>query len=263
MDFLHNILGTDLNKAFFTILNIIFVEGLLSVDNAAVLATLVMDLPEKQRGKALRIGLIFAYIFRGAALLLAGYLLKIDWVKLVGGFYLLFLALKFFYEKAIKHKNIIDDVADEVQEFIPSKKRLFGFNQFWSTVIMVEAMDLVFSLDNVLAAGAFSNNIYIVCIGVFIGIITMRIVASYFVKLMARFPFLDFAAFIVIFMLGMKLVFEFFYPENNSASSSEVHSGIKAYAFSLSTIAIFVLPILTSLLFNFPKNNKKKNSPER
>jgi YkoY family integral membrane protein len=256
MDFLHNILGPDLNKAFFTILNIIFVEGLLSVDNAAVLATLVMDLPEKQRGKALRIGLIFAYIFRGSALLLACYLLQINWVKLLGGAYLLFLALKFFYEKAIKHKSIMDEAVDEVQAHIPAKKRLFGLNQFWSTVVMVEAMDLVFSLDNVLAAGAFSQNMYIVCIGVFIGIITMRIVASYFVKLMARFPFLDFAAFIVISMLGIKLVFEYFYPENH-AVASEVHSGIQAYAFSLATIAIFVLPILTSLLFNFPKNNKK------
>lgn len=256
MNFLHNILGSDLNKAFFTILNIIFVEGLLSVDNAAVLATLVMDLPEKQRGRALRIGLIFAYIFRGAALLLAGYLLQIDWVKLVGGGYLLFLALKFFYEKAFKHKNIMDEAAEEVKEHMPPKKRLFGLNQFWSTVLMVEAMDLVFSLDNVLAAGAFSHNMYIVCIGVFIGIIAMRIVASYFVKLMARFPFLDFAAFVVISMLGIKLVFEYFYPENHAASD-EAHSGIKAYAFSLSTIAIFVVPILTSLLFNFPKNNKK------
>lgn len=256
MDFLHNILGSDLNKAFFTILNIIFVEGLLSVDNAAVLATLVMDLPEKKRGSALRIGLIFAYIFRGAALLLACYLLQIDWVKLVGGGYLLFLTLRFFYEKAVKHKNIIDEAAEEVQDIMPPKKRLFGLNQFWSTVLMVEAMDLVFSLDNVLAAGAFSKNIYIVCIGVFIGIITMRIVASYFVNLMSRFPFLDFAAFTVIFMLGMKLVFEFFYPENHTPSN-EANSGIKAYLFSLTTIAIFVVPILTSLLFNFPKNNKK------
>ena len=255
MDFLHSILGSDLNKAFFTILNIIFIEGLLSVDNAAVLATLVMDLPEKQRGKALRIGLIFAYIFRGAALLLAGYLLQIGWVKLIGGAYLLFLALKFFYEKTIKHKNILEEVADEVKEILPTKKLIFGLNQFWSTVFMVEAMDLVFSLDNVLAAGAFSKNIYIGCIGVFIGIINMSIVANYFVKLMARFPFLDFAAFIVIFMLGVKLIYEYFYPENINAIE-EGHSNIKAYGFSLATIAVFVIPVITSLLFNFPKNNK-------
>jgi len=256
MDFLHSILGPDLIKAFFTILNIIFVEGLLSVDNAAVLATLVMPLPENQRAKALRIGLVLAYIFRGTALLLAGYLLRIDWVKIVGGSYLLFLAIKFFYQKAIQHKGIMDEAAEEVKEHIAPKQRLFGLNQFWSTVIMVEAMDLVFSLDNVLAAGAFSQNMYIVCTGVFIGIITMRIVAVYFVKLMARFPFLDFAAFVVIAMLGVKLIFEYFYPESHTANQ-EQHTGFKAYAFSLTTIAIFLVPILTSLLFNVPRNNRK------
>lgn len=254
MDFLHDILGPDLNKAFFTILNIIFVEGLLSVDNAAVLATLVMDLPENQRARALRIGLIFAYIFRGAALLLAGYLLQINWVKLVGGAYLLFLALKFFYEKLVKHKGVMDEAKEEIEEHVP-KKRLFGLNQFWSTVIMVESMDLVFSLDNVLAAGAFSNNMYIICTGVFIGIITMRIVASYFVKLMQRFPFLDFAAFIVIAMLGCKLIFEYFFPIDHAAQHAK-GSGIEDYLFSIGTIGIFLIPIITSLLFNFPKNNK-------
>lgn len=256
MDFLHSILGSDLNKAFFTILNIVFIEGLLSVDNAAVLATLVMPLPKNQRAKALRIGLIFAYIFRGAALMLAGYLLRIGWVKLVGGAYLIFLAAKFFYEKAVKHKGIMDEADEEVKEHAPPKKRLLGLNQFWSTVIMVEAMDLVFSLDNVLAAGAFSQNMYIVCTGVFIGIITMRVVAAYFVKLMARFPFLDFAAFVVIAMLGGKLIFEYFCPEIHAANQQ--HTGLKAYAFSLATIAIFVVPILTSLLFNFPKNYRKE-----
>lgn len=257
MDFLHSILGPDLLKAFFTILNITFVEGLLSVDNAAVLATLVMPLPERQRARALRIGLILAYIFRGAALLLAGYLLQIDWVKIVGGSYLVFLAVKFFYQKAIQHKGIMEEAAEEVKEHVPVKKHLFGLNQFWSTVIMVEAMDLVFSLDNVLAAGAFSQNMYIVCTGVFIGIITMRIVAVYFVKLMARFPFLDFAAFLVIAILGIKLIFEYFYPDIYNANQE--HTGFKAYAFSLVTIAIFVVPILTSLLFNLPKNNRKKS----
>lgn len=98
MDFLHSILGPDLGKAFFFILNIIFIESLLSVDNAAVLATLVRHLPKQQQTKALRIGLILAYIFRGTALLLAQYLMQIDWLKLVGGGYLLFLSLKFFYE---------------------------------------------------------------------------------------------------------------------------------------------------------------------
>jgi len=48
------------------ILNLILIESLLSVDNAAVLATMVMDLKDEQREKALKYGIIGAYVFRGS-----------------------------------------------------------------------------------------------------------------------------------------------------------------------------------------------------
>ncbi len=235
------------------ILNLVIIESLLSIDNAAVLATMVMNLPEKERSKALKIGLVFAYIFRGIALMLAGYLLQIDWVKLVGGGYLIFLGLKFFYEKWQHHKSISDEALEDLKAIKPAK-RLFGLSLFWSTVIMVEAMDLVFSLDNVLAAGALSHNIILVCLGVFIGIITMRIVAQYFVRLLAMFPFLDTAAFIVILMLGIKLVYSFFVPHVHTAEDNNFWS---KYGFSLITMTVFVVPLLTSYFFNFPKKNIK------
>jgi YkoY family integral membrane protein len=249
MDFLHQILGPDLGKSLFTILNIVFIESLLSVDNAAVLATLVMVLPHHQRAKALRIGLVLAYFFRGLTLVLAGYLIKINWLKLAGGAYLLFLCIQFFYERYARRKNILDEAKEEVKELAP-KKRILGLNLFWSTVITVESMDLVFSIDNVLAAVAYSNNLYIICIGVFIGIITMRLVAAYFVKLMRRFPFLDVSAFVVIGLLGIKLVYEYF----NKAQSS--HEGVADYLFSFGVLGIFILPILSSLLFQYPKSYK-------
>lgn len=249
IEFLHEILGEDLGKAGFIILNLILIESLLSVDNAAVLATMVMDLPPEQRGKALRIGLIFAYIFRGAALVLAGILIKINWLKLVGGGYLFFLAAKYFYERYKKHRSHLKEAQEEAEELKPKKKNAFFINQFWTTVLMVEAMDLVFSLDNVLAAVAYTSNIYLVCTGVFIGIITMRLVAGYFVKLMERFPFLDTIAFIVIAVLGVRLIVEYFMHDPNA----EVTHGAFDTWFSIGTVAIFFLPILSSILFNFPQ----------
>ncbi len=237
------------------ILNLIIIEGLLSIDNAAVLATMVMHLPEKDRSRALRIGLVFAYLFRGTALLLAGYLLTIDWVKLIGGGYLLFIGIKFFYDKWVKHKSLQDEVKEELNEIKP-QKRIFGLNQFWSTVVMVEAMDLVFSLDNVLAAGALTPNIILVCLGVFIGIITMRIAALYFVKLMAIFPFLDTAAFMVILLLGAKLVYHYFVPHTHSDDAGFMDK----YGFALFTLATFIVPIITAYLFNIPKMNRDKKS---
>ena len=68
--------------------NLIIIESLLSVDNAAVLATMVMDLPEKQREKALKWGIWGAYIFRGLALLFASFLIQFWYLKPLGGLYL-------------------------------------------------------------------------------------------------------------------------------------------------------------------------------
>ena len=126
--------------------------------------------------------------------------------------------------------------------------RFFLLNPFWSTVIMVELMDLTFSVDNVFAAIAFTKNIYLVCTGVFIGIITMRIVASYFVKLMVRFPFLDTVAFIVIALLGIRLFADFTCSYTAGSFLCELlHREHTDLYFSLLTVSVFFLPILVSL----------------
>src|SRR5919112_3143587 len=85
--------------------NLIIIESLLSVDNAAVLATMVMDLPKDQRKKALKYGIIGAYVFRGICLLFAAYLIQIWWLKPLGGFYLLFLVFNYFRSKSTPQKT--------------------------------------------------------------------------------------------------------------------------------------------------------------
>jgi predicted tellurium resistance membrane protein TerC len=80
MDFLHTILGDDIKAGLLIILNLIVIESLLSVDNAAVLATMVIDLPREQRSRALRYGIIGAYVMRGVCLFLAAWLVRIWWL---------------------------------------------------------------------------------------------------------------------------------------------------------------------------------------
>jgi predicted tellurium resistance membrane protein TerC len=99
MDFLHTLLGEDIKAGLLIILNLIVIESLLSVDNAAVLATMVIDLPKQQRARALRYGIIGAYVFSGVCLFLAAWLVKIWWLKPLGGLYLLYLAFDYFKGK--------------------------------------------------------------------------------------------------------------------------------------------------------------------
>ena len=86
-------------KSTIIIANLILIESLLSIDNAAVLATMVMDLPEKQRRKALKYGIWGAYLFRGLALVFASVLISVWWVKPLGGLYLIYIALDWFIKK--------------------------------------------------------------------------------------------------------------------------------------------------------------------
>lgn len=263
MEFLQTILGPDVQTALLIILNLIIIESLLSVDNAAVLATMVMDLPVHQRKKALKYGILGAYLFRGICLLLASFLMKIWWLKPLGGLYLLYLAYDYFKSKKTVTKE--DDLLEKKEKGI-YQKIMKWIGPFWATIAMVEIMDLAFSLDNVFAAVAYVENvpepynIRLVVIGVFIGILAMRFVAQTFVKLMEKYPFLEIAAFLVIAVLGLKLFSSLFthqYP--NLIISKWLDSEHTDLLFSFLTMGIFFVPILTSLLFNFPKKSNRKN----
>lgn len=261
---------------------LIVLESLLSIDNAAVLATMVRDLPKEERGKALKYGIIGAYLFRGICLILANLLIQVWWLKPIGGLYLIYLTIDFFRKQTNANKeDNIEEVLEELEhelaeledEKIPQeeiietqqeKKKSWIYNitigvigNFWATVLMIEIMDLAFSLDNVFAAVAFTKNIFPIWIGVFIGILAMRYVAQAFVKLMERFPFLETAAFTVIGLLGIKLflaLITHFMP--NSSFTEMLESETTDAIVSLLTILIFAVPIATSYLFGIPKRHK-------
>jgi YkoY family integral membrane protein len=251
MDVLHALLGSDIKAGLLVILNLIVIESLLSVDNAAVLATMVIDLPQAQRSKALKYGIIGAYVFRGICLFLAAWLVKIWWLKPLGGLYLLYLAFDYFKGKAKGGDE--GEAVDKSKSWVyRSTVGLMG--TFWATVVLVEVMDLAFSIDNVFAAVAFTNHVFLIYTGVFIGILVMRFVAQAFVKLIEKFSFLETVAFIVIGVLGIKLsasLYTHFYPHTSVAS---ILDGEKTDIFvSVFTVAVFLLPVLSSMLFNFPR----------
>ena len=231
--------------------NLIIIESLLSVDNAAVLATMVMDLPEKDRNKALKYGIWGAYIFRGLAMIFASVLLKFWFLKPLGGLYLLYLVYGYWKGKQTETEE--DDFVDKKENWL-YKATVGTLGNFWATVCLVELMDMAFSIDNVFAAVAFTPNIILVCLGVFIGILAMRFIAQWFVKLMEKYNFLETAAFVVIAILGIKLtlsLYEHFYPESSFSKFLSSHTA--DIGISILTVAIFFIPILTSIFFNFPK----------
>lgn len=184
---------------FATIGLLVILEGLLSADNALVMAIMVLGLPRSQHHKALRYGLIGGFVFRTIATLLAAYLIQVVWVKLAGGLYLLYLAYTHFRGGR---------EGDNRRE-PPKAKPAFGLSAFWTTVVRVEMVNLAFSIDSILVAVAVTNKLWVVVVGGILGIIAMRVVAGQLIELIRRYPAIVDGAFVIIAWVGIKLFAEY------------------------------------------------------
>ncbi|TAE74377.1 MAG: DUF475 domain-containing protein [Verrucomicrobia bacterium] len=187
-------------EALPVIVSLIIIEGLLSVDNALAIAAMASHLPGKQKYWALKVGIIGAYVFRGLALLLATYIIANPWLKMLGAAYLIHLMAHHF---ASRHKAGEPEL-DEAGEVIAQS----AGRGFWATVASIELMDLSLGVDNVVAAVALSDKMWVVCTGVFIGILALRFVAGHCIKLIEKFPVLEHTAFLLIGFVGLLLVTE-------------------------------------------------------
>jgi len=176
--------------------SLVVLEGLLSADNALVLAVMVKHLPEKQRKKALTYGLIGAYFFRFLFIGLGMILIKFWWIKLLGAAYLAWLVIKHFF---------IGEGDDEANAIKKDSWMVRVFGVFWATVISVELMDLAFSVDSILAAFAVSEKVWVLLIGGMLGILMMRTVAKFFLTLIDKVPELEATAFVLIGIIALKM----------------------------------------------------------
>lgn len=200
------------------LLVLIILEGLLATDNALVLAIMVKHLPEEERRKALFYGLAGAFVFRFGSLFIISFLVDIWQVQAIGALYLLFMCFNHLFRKYIKHKSGDKEEENEEVEGKPAKKK----SGFWMTVLKVEIADIAFAVDSILAAVALAvtlpalpigeiggmngGHFIVIFLGGFIGLVIMRFAANMFVKLLARKPGLEVAAFCIVGWVGVKLL---------------------------------------------------------
>ena len=190
-------------EALPVIVSLIIIEGLLSVDNALAIAAMANHLPGRQKYLALKFGIIGAYFFRGLCLAFAAWIIENPWLKICGAAYLVYLMCDHFHG------------SEDTKTADPSKMAQRGF---FGTIAAIEIMDLSLSVDNVVAAVAMSPKLWVVCTGVFIGILALRFVAGACIRLIEKFPILEHTAFILVGYVGFILVYELL---------SDPHSGIQ------------------------------------
>lgn len=190
----HNVIFSE--DAWVIILSLVLIECILSVDNAVVLATQAQVLPtKKEQEESLFYGLWGSYIFRFLIIGLGVFLIHIWEIKVVGGLYLFYLVFDHFAHSKKQKKSMFK-----------SNGKSTGRKHFWMTVAQIEFMDIVFSVDSVLAALAISENPVIVLIGGLIGILCMRGIAEVIMLVMQKVPELKTMAYVLIGVIALKLI---------------------------------------------------------
>jgi YkoY family integral membrane protein len=178
---------------------LVLLEALLSADNALVMAIMVLGLAKSDHKKALRYGLVGGFAFRIVATLLAVYLIRLTWVKLLGGLYLLYLSYAHFWSGK----------TGEERRAAPKAKPWLGLSAFWGAVVRIELVNLAFSIDSILVAVAISRKLWVVVTGGILGIVAMRMVVGQMIAIIERYPALVDGAFVIIAWVGMKLILEY------------------------------------------------------
>jgi len=204
---------SDLPMVGWYVMVLVFLEGLLSADNALVLAVMVRHLPRIEQRRALRYGIWGAFVFRLIAVILSSRLIEYWQFKFVGGIYLVYLSIRHFLT-VMAHRGHHHEPGSEVDCPNPISKQ-YG-RGFWGTVISVELADIAFSIDSILAAVAMADELpdrlgnswklAVVYIGGILGILTMRFVAGYFIILLDRFRGLANGAYVMVAWIGIKLM---------------------------------------------------------
>ncbi|MGE0702336.1 MAG: hypothetical protein AB7F99_04140 [Vicinamibacterales bacterium] len=227
---------------FLTVGLLVLLEGLLSADNAMVLAVLVLGLPKHQQRQALRYGILGAFAFRAIATLLAVYLIQIQWVKLIGAGYLLYLSVHHFSQPG----------GAEERRQVPKATAMFGITAFWVTVAKVELTDVVFAVDSILVAVAMSPKVWVVLAGGILGIVAMRLVIGQLLAIVQRYPALVDGAFIIIAWVGIKLLLEYLH------GAGYVHFEVPKW-LSLGLIVV----IFTAALIYARREEERSGGPRR
>jgi tellurite resistance protein TerC len=198
------------------LIQLIFLECVLSLDNAAVMGAMVAHLPNDkpipwpsylarfgagtarfwgaQQDAALRVGLFGAYAGRVLMLFAASLIMRFHWVQIVGALYLIYLCIAHFAELHAAQSE--------------EGHALRSGAGFWSVVLSLNLADMAFSLDNVVAALALSDKLWVIILGVSIGIVVVRFAASIFTRLISWEPALEHTAYLLVFAIGLELLLD-------------------------------------------------------
>ncbi len=175
-------MGFDTPEFWLALGQIIWINIILSGDNAVVIALAARSLPPKQQKMAILWGSGAAVVLRIVLTFVAAYLLKLPYLQIIGGLLLLWIGFQL--------------LSGEEEEEEGETKQYGSLSAAVRTILIA---DLVMSLDNVIAVAlAAKGNFTLLVLGLAISIPLVVFGSTLMIKLMERFP--------VIITLGAALI---------------------------------------------------------
>jgi YjbE family integral membrane protein len=197
----------DFSSEIATILQVIFINVVLSGDNAIVVAMAAAGAPLAIRRKVIFYGIGGAVVLRVLLSLLAVRFLGITGLLFAGGLLLLWVCWKLYAEiqRSAAEHSAAETLAEtgEIETAVESGKTLG--EALWQIVVA----DISMSLDNVLAvAGAARDHPWIMAAGLLLSIALMGIAATFIAKLLERYRWLAWVGLLVIVYVALRMMWD-------------------------------------------------------
>ena len=218
--------------AWVSLLTLTFLEIILGVDNIIFISIVASKLPAAEQPRARQIGLFVAMFSRIALLMVLGWIISLtqplltlplesvfravgiekaadaaqvsirDLILIGGGFFLIAKSVTEIHGKVEGHGE---------------EKKVKARTSFFSVLLQILLIDIVFSFDSILTAVGLTDHIPVMIVSVIIAVMIMMFFSGWLSDLINRLPTLQILALSFLIMIGLTLILEGFDMHVNKA----------------------------------------------
>ena len=243
------------------------VEYSLSVDNIFIFVLVLsyFAIPARHQHRVLFYGILGALVFRAAFILLGSVLMRVSWVVLLFGLFLIFTGIKMMFaaDKGLEpEKNPVIRLFRRIvpatqefhdQRFFVRRNGVLHATPLFITLLFVEVTDIIFAVDSVPAIYALTDEPLIVFTSNVFAILGLRAMYFLLAGAVGRFHMLKYGLSVVLIFVGLKMVW-----------LNQWYGGKFPITYSLGFIATAIAAsILLSLVFPSRRglSSKDRTSP--
>lgn len=169
--------------------SIVIIDLILAGDNAVIIAMAVRSLPPEQRKKGIIFGAGAAVLLRVMATFFVAQLLQINYLKIIGGLLILWIAVKLFVEGAPE-----DNMERKATTIAQAVK-------------MIVIANITMSIDNMLAVGGASHgNFFLLLFGLGLSIPLVVFTSNLLSMLMDKYPIIIYIGAAILGKVGGEMI---------------------------------------------------------